>query len=118
MALPDPKLQQFKTYLKKGFALREDWHSLIFDEVYTYLEIKEALRKLSMSDPDLHRLLGWVWLSNRPRNDVAGGLFMDPSTLKRKQDKAMLIILNYLNNCEVTAELEPIDLINQDEFNK
>lgn len=114
MALPNPKVQEFKNYLKTSFALKEPWVSTVFETTYSYDLIKGYMTKLSKTDPDLHRLLGWIWASNRHRSDVASGLYMDPSTLKRKQDKAIYIIFNYLNNGDIDPALTPIDLIHQD----
>lgn len=113
MALPQPKTHELKQYLKRGFSLKEDWESEQFHQTYSYNDIKANLKLLSVTDPELHKLLGWVWLSNRSRSQVAEALYMDPSTLKRKQDKAMYILLNYLNNIEVAPTLDAIDLLQQ-----
>ena len=116
MAKPNPILNAFMKYLRSEFpeqknldlsdVLREDLSRVKF----TYLEVKEAILRLKTVDPELHRLLAYFWQSTRSRSDIADALHFDPSTVKRRANKGMGILLNYLINNEVTAELEPIDL--------
>jgi hypothetical protein len=120
MAKPHPGHESLKKYLNNRFAWKEDW---IVDEndkekpeVYTHLEMKEAMRRLKTTDPVLHKLLAYLWLTDRSRNDIANGFGMDSSTLKRLWDKAMDKIVAHLRlgireNDEVAPKLDPIDII-------
>jgi|688.fasta_scaffold1202849_1 hypothetical protein len=116
MARPNPVLNTFMKYLRSEFPEQGNLDlSNVLDEnlsrvKFTYLEVKEAMLKFKTVDPDLHRLLAYFWQSTRSRNAIAEALHFDPSTVKRRANKAMGIILNYLVNSEVTADLEPIDI--------
>lgn len=112
MALANPQIESFTKYLKNNFPFKENWEAAeLLGESFTYEEVREALKRLKTTDPLLHKNLGYRWQSTRSRNSIANSLYCDPSTLKRRWDKAIKIIINYLVNKEVTAELEPIDLI-------
>ena len=115
MAKSDPTINAITKYLKAEFPQQKDCDlSQVLDAnksrvVFGYLEVKSALLKLKTVDPELHKLLGYLWQSYRSRNYIANSLYMDSSTLRRRWVKGLNIILNYLINSEVTAELEPID---------
>ena len=115
MAKSDPVINAITKYLKSEFSQQKDCDlGDILDEnksrvYFDYLEVKSALLKLKTVDPELHRLLGYLWQSYRSRNYIASSLYLDSSTLRRRWVKALNIILNYLINSEVTADLEPID---------
>lgn len=117
MALPHPGIDRFTRYLKNEFPWKKnlDLSSVMTDkDVFSYDEVKEAINKLKLTDPTLHRILGYRWQTQRSRNAIANALYMDPSTVKRNWDRAINIIVNYLVNKECTAELEAIDLLYRD----
>ena len=70
-------------YLKTGFPWKESWECEKLEMTFTYEEVKEALRRLKRTDPRLHRLLEYRWMSHRSRSAIANALYMDSSTLKR-----------------------------------
>jgi hypothetical protein len=115
MAKPHIGIDSFTNYLSKGFPWKETWvisPSGPEDETleFTSTEVKEAIVRLKRTDPYLHKLLAYRWLTKRTRNDIANSQYMDPSTLKRKWDVAINIIVNYLINKEAAADLDPIDI--------
>jgi len=115
VAKSEPIINSFTKYLKTEFSQQKDCDlSDILDANksrvhFGYLEVKSAMLKLKTVDPELHKLLCYLWLSYRSRNYIANSLYMDSSTLRRRWVKALNILLNYLLNAEVTAELDPID---------
>lgn len=67
------------------------------------------------TDPELHRILAYKWLTGRSRNDIASGLHMDSSTLKRLWNKAFDILVNHLRHGSregnIAPNLDPIDIL-------
>lgn len=117
MAKSNPILNELTKYLKSGFSVQFDLDlSQVLDTnksrvVFSYLEVKDALLKLKTTDPYYHSILGYHWQTNRSRNDLANSLYLDSSTLRRRWIKALNMLLNYLINNEVVAELEPVDIL-------
>ena len=104
-------------YLKNDFGWKRDWDAtevLGEGHIFTHAQIKKAMDELKTNDPELHRILGYRWQTTRSRNSIANSLYLDPSTLKRSWNKAMNLIMNFLLNEDVMANLEPIDLINKE----
>lgn len=116
MPQPHPGRKSFMEYLRNQFPWKEDWDaSDIFEEntVFTYEEVTEALKRISVTDPALYRCLSYWWLSSRTLSEISRGLGCDPSTFKRNCQKAIHIVMNYLVNEEVTIRLDSLDLIDQ-----
>ncbi len=119
MAYAHPGINSFLKYLKEDFPWKKDWDpGDIFEEdiVFTYLEVKQAIIDFRNINPHHHRLLEYAWLSNRKREEIANGLYMDSSTLKRSWNKSIHMIVNRLVNKDVIDPLEPIDLRLKKEF--
>jgi hypothetical protein len=124
MAKSHPGLRLLTNYLRNEFPWKRNYvcKTDYIDTEFTYDEVKEALVKLKTTDPKLHRLLAYRYMSNRSRSDIAQSMYMDSSTLKRNWDKAMMILQNWLmhgisrNGSEPLIEkLEGIDIIYRDE---
>jgi hypothetical protein len=110
-------LDSLTKYLKTRFPWKEEWYCERLEATFTYEEVKEALKRLKKTDPKLHRLLEYRWLSHRSRSAIANSLYMDSSTLKRSWDKAMNTIVNWLNHGireDLVEELDAIDLLQYD----
>jgi len=107
MAKPHPGYEALSKYLGTGFAWKLPLDDLA-GETYSYEEVKEALRRLMRTDPQLHSLLAYKWLTNRSRNDIASAVHMDSSTVKRLWNKALDILMNHLRHGEREDNLAPI----------
>ncbi|MBD2201796.1 hypothetical protein H6G33_10595 [Calothrix sp. FACHB-1219] len=86
MAQAHPGIDAITKYLRNDFPWAKPLdcsHVYGKQTIFTYEQVKAALLKLKVTDPYLHRLLGYRWQTNRARNDIADGLYLDPSTLKR-----------------------------------
>ena len=127
MAKSHPGLKLLTNYLRNEFPWKKDYKCRTeeIDRVFTYKQVKEAMRKLKRTDPKLHRLLAYRYMTNRSRSAIAQSMFMDSSTLKRSWDKAMMILQNWLmhgtpeNEQDVPPlleELEAIDLIYREDL--
>lgn len=107
-----PGLSQFTEYLRRKFPWKENFECEMVNETFTYEEVKQALRHLKTTDPALHRILEYRALSNRSRWDIAEALYIDSSTLKRKWNVAMNIMMNWLLHGSMShleeGEIEPI----------
>ena len=116
MAKADPKVNAVIKYLRDGFSKQEDLDlSCVLDDSksrvkFTYKEVKAAMFRFKIVDPGLHSLLGYLWQSHRSRNAIAEALHFDSSTVRRRWVKGITVILNYLINEEVTADIDPIDI--------
>jgi hypothetical protein len=120
MAKSNPVLNELTKYLKSQFSCQGELNlSAVLDSnksktIFNYLEVKAALLNLKTTDPYLHSLLGYHWQTHRSRNAIASALYLDSSTLRRRWIKGLNALLNYLINYEVTAPLEPLDIIYQE----
>ena len=125
MAKSHPGLKLLTNYLKTEFAWKKDYvcSTAEIDVRFTYQQVKDALSKLKTTDPKLHRLLAYRYMTNRSRSDIAHSLYMDSSTLKRNWDKAMHIVQNWLmhgipdegKNEPLIEKLEGVDLLYRDD---
>lgn len=122
MAKSHPGLKLLTTYLKTEFPWKKDYvcKTAEIDTVFTYEQVKQALHNLKTTDPYLHRLLEYRYMTTRSRSAIAQALYMDSSTLKRSWDKAMMIIQNWLmhgtGEDPILEKLDGIDLIYRDEL--
>ena len=105
MAIAHPGLNSLTRYLKTGFPWKEDWECDSTKETFTYEEVRSALFKLKEEYPDLYKLLGYRWLSNRSRNDIADKQHIDASTLKRSWDRIMNVLKIYLSHPSLLEDL-------------
>lgn len=86
MARSHPGLKLLTNYLRTEFPWKKDYVCITeeMNITFTYDQVKEALVKLKITDPSLHRLLCYRYMTNRSRSDIAQSLYMDSSTLKRQ----------------------------------
>lgn len=86
MAKADPRLDSVTKYLKNKFPWKDDFYCEPLDTTYPYKDVVEAIAKIKITDPRLHRIANYRWMSHRTRNEIANSLYMDSSTLKRQWD--------------------------------
>lgn len=86
MARSHPGLRLLTNYLRTDFPWKKNYVCITeeINQEFTYAQVKEALIKLKTTDPSLHRILSYRYMTNRSRSDIAQSLFMDSSTLKRQ----------------------------------
>lgn len=129
MPSPDPIISSFKNYMKKTFSLPtlEPWvyrhepePGVVYEIVVQHREVKEALRKLSLTDPMLSRLLDYMWRCHRGRDDIATAENVDPSTVNRRWHLGIYTMFNWIFNGDVClgGELAPVDLILRENYSK
>jgi hypothetical protein len=125
MPAPQPILASLKNYLRTDFALFKPWllpqesDGSVTKIIVEHAQVKSALRKLALTDPALNRILEYLWRTTRSREDIASSEGVDPSTVKRRWDKGLLIVLNWIFNGDVSTddELPPVDLLARDLYN-
>lgn len=112
MAKSHPGLRLLTNYLRVEFPFRKNYVCVTeeINHTFKYEEVLDALVKLKTTDPTLHRLLTYRYMTNRSRSDIAQSLYMDSSTLKRQWDKGMYILQNWLMH-GTTNTKEEIPLI-------
>lgn len=129
MPSPDPIISSFKNYLKKSFSLPtlEPWvyryeleDGEIREIVVSHAQIKEAIRKLGLTDPWLSKLLDYMWRCHRSRDDIAAAIGVDPSTVNRRWHLGIYSIFNWIFNGDVCMgeELAPVDLLLRENYTK
>ncbi len=124
MAKSHPGLKLLTNYLKTEFPWKKDYicKTEEINTFFTYQEVVDALFKLKTTDPTLHKLLSYRYMTNRSRNAISESLYMDSSTLKRQWDRAMFILQNWLMHGTIPKDeinftdnkevlLEPLDAI-------
>jgi|CryBogDrversion2_11_1035321.scaffolds.fasta_scaffold10662_2 hypothetical protein len=103
------RVDELEQYFRNGYRLQQSFRS------YRYAEIHDAVARLKIVDPHLHRLLEYLWLNpDTSRNRIAAGREMDTNTLVRAWYRSFNIIMNYLNNAEYTPRLKSVNLVNYD----
>lgn len=98
MAIAHPGLNSLKLYLKTRLPWHLDWECTYTGETFPAEQVVNALYWLKYHYPKEYEILGYLWLSYRPRNDIADALFMDASTLKRSWDKMMHLLKSYCSH--------------------
>lgn len=85
MAKSHPGLKLLTNYLKNEFPWKKPYvcKTEEINQIFTYGEVKTAMQKLKTTDPKLHRLLSYRYMTNRSRSAIAQSMYMDSSTLKR-----------------------------------
>lgn len=75
-------------------------------------EIKDAIRKVHLTDPRMYSLAEHMWrASSMSKNSIAKYKNTDPSTLRRNWDKFLNMVLNWVLHSDIgDGELPPIDL--------
>lgn len=86
----------FLDYLRGGYQLHAAW---VDDTGTTYeaLEVWAILYRVQVEEPDLWKFLD-IWMNHTTISNIsiAALLNRDPSTLKRKLDQVVDLILHYL----------------------
>jgi len=119
MPKPDPGRDSLFKYFKHDFPWKKDWNPVNIPNIestYTYETLKEALKKISKINPEIHKYLSYLVNSGRNRNDIVSYFNCDTSTLKKKCNRGFDMIMNLINNQDAFFDLKPIDLIHQEEY--
>lgn len=114
MARAHPGLDALTKYLKTQFPWKQDFYCDYLNMTFTYNQVRAAINKIKITDPALHRIASYRWMSHRSRNEIANSLYIDASTLKRHWDKFGHLLMNYLVNGDLVGKLDPIDLVQVD----
>jgi len=64
--------------------------------VYTSNEVRAAVKRIGRTDPLLHRIIDYYIRTRMPRMRIAEAVHYDSSTVKRKLDEAVDIVLQQL----------------------
>jgi hypothetical protein len=86
LAVANPGIDALTKYLKTQFPWKQDFYCEPLDMTFTYSDVCAALKEIKKTDPKLHRIGSYRWMSYRSRNEIANALYMDSSTLKRIWD--------------------------------
>jgi hypothetical protein len=118
---PHPGRIQLIRYLKNdhpwksSFVYKFQVGDQVFCYEFTALQVDAAKRWASRINPEYYRVLMYLVATNRTRRDIADSLFLDTTTLRRRADKCLNNIMQYLVGTFVNLEdfdsmLSPIDI--------
>lgn len=110
MPKPNPWLDEVKYYLRKKFYQQVDFESACYSQTFSYETVRKCMYLIMRTSPDVYRYAAWLWATQRSRNDIANGLNVDSSTIKRKFDAFAIQLLNYLIHPDIMPVLPPIDI--------
>jgi len=94
MPKPHPIRDKFLKYLRSDMAHDKLWVDA--SGVYTSNEVRDAVKRISRTDPLLHRIIDYYIRTRMPRMRIAEAVHYDSSTVKRKLDDAVDIVLQQL----------------------
>ena len=90
-------LPSLEKYLKTSFNLGESWEHPVTCVEYSSADFKDALKTLKDNDPNLYDNI-WMLINNsgNQKQFIARKLFVSASTLQRRWDKALHLLLLYI----------------------
>lgn len=114
MPAPNPNRNHILKYLRYEFPHSKPLSDPGSGKIFTVQEVKAALLSLAKSDPGYHRIL-YLWYNGRSsRLQIAAAAGMDSSTVKRRMDASVDIILMYLLHPDLTPE-DPVKFFGWDD---
>lgn len=94
MPKPHPIRDKFLKYLRRDLAHDMPWVDA--SGVYVSSEVRSAIKQVAQTDPLLHKILDYYMRTRMPRMKIADAVHYDSSTVKRKLDEAVDLILHHL----------------------
>ena len=95
----------FFKYLKEDFVDERDWRHPATQATYTTKQVREALQAYKHMNPSCYRALWATWTTGASRDFIADHFRFSGSTIKRRTDEGVSIILLML----FFPELHPKD---------
>lgn len=83
----------FHTYLKTEFMYKLDWTHPVSKETYPHADIKTVIEQYKYIAPQNYKTLWALWTSSTNREALANLFMYSPSTIKRRWDESVDIIL-------------------------
>lgn len=112
--IPCEEIKAIQDYFRTGMQLRQPLDLTSFPTInrtFTWQEVKDEIRKFKLANPEGHKYLTMYWThKDRTRNQVALGLHIDSSTLRRKWNQGSLQVLGGLLNKDLNSDYPAIDL--------
>ena len=102
-SLPHPVRQSLLEYFRHRFSLRQDWKHPFTNEVYEHRRVREVLERYKHLNPENYRALWMLWTTQAPRSYIAEAFYVSGSTLRRRWDDAIDVLLFML----LFPELQP-----------
>ena len=94
MPKPHSTRDKFLKYLRSGLAHDVPWVDV--SGIYTSEDVRVAIKKIAQNDPLLHKILHYYITTRLPRNQIAEAVVYDSSTVKRKLDDGVDLIMHKL----------------------
>jgi hypothetical protein len=99
-------LPSLEKYLKTNFNLGESWEHPVTHKEYSSVVFKDALKTLKDND---EILFGNIWMlinsSGNQKQFIARKLYVSASTLQRRWDKALNLLLLYILHPDLKPEV-------------
>lgn len=91
-------------YFRNKFALGEDWIHPVTGQRFSHSRVKECLAYYRKNNRKNYKALWLLWISNATTSYIADNLNISASTLRRRWDAAINVILLLLLYPELTCE--------------
>lgn len=83
----------FQNYLKTEFMYSMDWLHPVSKEVYCHKDIKDVIAQYKYISPTNYKALWALWTSSTSRESLANLFSFSASTIKRRWDEGVDVIL-------------------------
>lgn len=83
----------FMNYLKNDFMYKRDWQHPVSKEIYTHENIRLVLHKYMYISPQIYKALHALWIGSSSRETLANLFSYSPSTIRRKWDTGINMII-------------------------
>lgn len=94
--MPKPHIVRDKVLKYLRGPLAHDYPWVDVSGIYTAAEVRAAIKKISAGDPILHQIMDQYVRTRKPRMQIAQSVNYDSSTVKRKLDEAVDLLLHNL----------------------
>ncbi len=100
---PNLVRSHFLTYLKTDFVYKVAWKHPVTGSEFSFEDIHARLKEFAQLDPVGHKVLWYLWTTQKSRVFISDKLNLSASTVKRRLDKAVNTVLLML----LLPELKP-----------
>jgi hypothetical protein len=112
MPKPHPGIKYVLDYLRDRWPHEEDFTDQYTGKSFTAKEIYEALKRIEKTDPGISSVMYYWYRSRASKGDIASAKGVDPSTIKRRLNDGinMLLVDLHYPDLEKSAHCEKINL--------
>lgn len=99
MPKPHPTRDKFLKYLRQQLCHDTPWVDV--SGVYLAEDVRNAIEKIRKMDPLLYKILNYYVKTRNPRMRIAEAVHYDSSTVKRKLDDAVDLVMSNMKDARI-----------------